>query len=132
MYKGLIVASLLLAFSAAGAHAGERAPSSAKLSKLGLSGMKVVSDAQGMTVRGEGLGMGIVGGKFFAMAYTAVGRLQGGAVAGPVRGAQASFGTIEPTTGVNVPIEVSFANVGGGNSIVVTATVFGNVKGFTN
>jgi hypothetical protein len=52
-----VVASLVVVMAAGAANAQGR-PSSAKLGRLGLSSMKVVSDQRGEEVRGRGFGAG--------------------------------------------------------------------------
>jgi len=58
--KSILAFASVVAFSVAPAFAGEGQVSNPSLAKMGLSGMKAMSDAQGMNVRG--LSVAVVGG----------------------------------------------------------------------
>jgi len=58
--KSILAFASVVAFSVAPAFAGEGQVSNPSLAKMGLSGMKAMSDAQGMNVRG--LSIAVVGG----------------------------------------------------------------------
>ncbi len=58
--KSLFALASVIAFSVAPAFAGEGNVSSQSLSKMGLSGMKAMTDAQGSTIRG--LSIAVVSG----------------------------------------------------------------------
>jgi hypothetical protein len=62
--KSLYALAAIVAFSAVPAFAGEGHVTSMSLANMGLSGMKTMNDAQGMTVRG--LSIAIVSGQSMA------------------------------------------------------------------
>jgi hypothetical protein len=64
--KILFALASIVAFSVAPAFAGEGQVSEQSLGKMGLSGMKAMSDAQGMQIRGQSIA--VVGG--FSQAAT--------------------------------------------------------------
>jgi|SRR5579862_7542644 len=66
--KILFALASIVAFSVAPAFAGEGQVSNQTLNKMGLSGMKVMSDQQGMQVRG--LSIAVVGGFSQAASWT--------------------------------------------------------------
>jgi hypothetical protein len=65
--KVLFALASFVAFSAAPAFAGEGQVSSQSLNKMGLSGMKSMTDAQGLKIRG--LSIAVVGGFSTAHQY---------------------------------------------------------------
>lgn len=129
MSKVVLGVALAIALWSVSANAEDGRPSSSKLSKLGLNSLNVVSDDQGMEVRGEGIG--IVGGRFFSLAATSFAHSAGGVVAGPANPANGVFGTINPATGVNTPFTANFVQ-GPAPFLQVTASTYGQVLGFAN
>ena len=130
MVKKLMIAFSVSALMCTFAMAQENVPSQAKLSKLGLSSMSVVSDAHGDEVRGQGLG--VLGGTFWTRALSGVSSNSGGLIVGDSSPASGTFGTIDPNTGVNVPFVSQFTTAVNGQVLVITSTAFGNVSGFAN
>jgi hypothetical protein len=65
--KSLFALAAIVAFSAAPAFAGEGQVSSNSLAKMGLSSLKSMDDAQGMTIRGTSIA--IASGTSFAFQF---------------------------------------------------------------
>ena len=74
--KTLLTVAALMVFAATSANAGDGRVSQQSLAKMGLAGMQVMSDAQGMQVRGTSIA--IASGTSFAVQFG------GGGAAGSV------------------------------------------------
>lgn len=130
MNKGALFAGLILLLGTVSARAEDGVPNHSTLSQMGLSSMKVVSDTEGEQVRGEGIG--ILSVRFLSIAGTSSALLHGGFISGPASPANGNVGTVDPITGLSVPVAVSFTSTQPGQTLFISSVSQGSVFGTAN